>query len=100
ALSAAAERPVHDFSWVNDSLPDALALLAGLGEYVAVSNTNVHLNEAIGRGTHVLVTHPSEWRWTSDDDRSPWFRHARVYRQAPDGSWATALLALQKELGG
>jgi tetratricopeptide (TPR) repeat protein len=100
ALSAAAERPVHDFSWVNESLPDALALLTGLDEYLAVSNTNVHLNEAIGRGTRVLVTHPSEWRWTSDDERSPWFRHARVYRQAPDGSWAAALLALKKELGG
>jgi len=100
ALSSAAGRPVHDFSWVNESLPDALALLAGLDEYVAVSNTNVHLNEAIGRGTRVLVTHPSEWRWTSGDERSPWFRHARLYRQAPDGAWAEALGALRKDLGG
>jgi hypothetical protein len=81
-------------------LPDALALLAGLDEYVAVSNTNVHLNEAIGRGTRVLVTHPSEWRWTRDDPRSPWFPQAIAYRQAQDGSWANALLALQKDLGG
>lgn len=100
ALSAAAERPVQDFSWVNENLPDALALLAGLHDYVAVSNTNVHLNEAIGRSTRVLVTHPSEWRWTRDDERSPWFRHAVAYRQAQDGSWATALHALRKDLGG
>lgn len=100
ALSTAAGRPVQDFSWVNESLPDALALLAGLDEYVAVSNTNVHLNEAIGRGTRVLVTHPSEWRWTRDDQRSPWFPQAIAYRQAQDGAWAKALLALQKDLGG
>lgn len=100
ALGAAAERPVHDFSWVNESLPDALALLAGLDEYVAVSNTNVHLNEAIGRGTRVLVTHPSEWRWTRSGGRSPWFQHAVAYRQDPDGSWAAALQALRNDLRG
>ena len=97
-LAEAAGRQVHDFSFVNESLPDALALLAGLDEYVAVSNTNVHLNEAIGRRTRVLVTQPAEWRWTSNDERSPWFQHAVLYRQSTDGSWTTALGALQADL--
>jgi hypothetical protein len=60
----------------------------------------VHLNEAIARRTRVLVTHPSEWRWTRSGERSPWFRQAVTYRQNPDGSWAAALRALQNELRG
>jgi tetratricopeptide (TPR) repeat protein len=97
-LVAAARRRVHDFSSANQDLSDALALLAVLDDYIAVSNTNVHLNEALGRRTRVLVTHPAEWRWTARADQSPWFDHAVLYRQAQDGSWDCALARLEADL--
>lgn len=97
-VSAGAKRPVHDFSWVNDDLADALALLASLDDYIAVSNTNVHLNEALGKRTRVLVTRPAEWRWTDDRPDSPWFAHAVLYRQARDGAWDAALQRLAEDM--
>jgi Flp pilus assembly protein TadD len=97
-LVAAAQRRIHDFSSANQDLSDALALLAVLDDYIAVSNTNVHLNEALGKRTRVLVTHPAEWRWTARGDRSPWFDHAVLYRQAQDGSWDGAISRLEADL--
>lgn len=96
-VSRAAQREVHDFSWVNENLADALALLARLDEYIGVSNTNVHLNEALGRLTRVLVTHPAEWRWTEHQSKSPWFAHAQLYRQDRNGSWDAALARLAEK---
>ena len=98
AIRAAAARPIHDFSWVNEDLADALALLHHLQDYVAVSNTNVHLNEALGKRTRVLVTNPAEWRWMREGGTSPWFAGAMIYRQAQDGSWDEALKQLAADL--
>jgi len=98
ALARAAGRAVHDFSDVNDSLPDALAVLSLLDDYVAVSNTNVHFNDSLGKRTRVLVTQPAEWRWCLEGERSPWLGHAILYRQAKDGAWDSALARLQADV--
>lgn len=98
ALSSAAGRQVHDFSEVNENLAEALALLSAIDDYVAVSNTNVHFNDAIGKRTRVLVTHPAEWRWSMEGDRSPWLTGALLYRQDMHGSWRAALARLQEDL--
>ena len=97
-LASAAGRPVHDFSDVNDDLATGLAALSLLDDYVAVSNTNVHLRDALGKPARVLVTHPAEWRWGIEGGDSPWLTHARLYRQAPEGAWDTALARLEADL--
>jgi tetratricopeptide (TPR) repeat protein len=97
-LAAAVQRKVHDFSDVNGDLPAALAVLSLLDDYVAVSNTNVHLNDALGRRSRVLVTTPAEWRWCIEGERSPWLTHARLYRQALEGAWHGALARLEEDL--
>ena len=98
SLGGAAQRRVHDFSQVNDDLADAMALLAELDEYIAVSNTNVHLNEGLGKRTRVLVTHPAEWRWGEEASAPAWFSQAIVYRQRQDASWDSALHKLASDL--
>jgi Flp pilus assembly protein TadD len=98
ALSKAAGRPVHDLSAVNDDLDSMVGLLAVVDEYVAVSNTNVHLRAGLGLTSRVLVPFPPEWRWMDAGDESPWFPGCRVYRQAPERTWTSALGALQVDL--
>jgi len=93
AFSAGAGRPVVDLAAANDRLEDMLALLAEVDEYVAVSNTNVHLRVAAGRGARVLVPWPPEWRWGLTGD-SPWFPGLPVLRQGEDGDWSAALADL------
>jgi hypothetical protein len=98
ALSNAAGRRVHDLSAVNDDLDSMIGLLAVLDEYVAVSNTNVHLRAGLGRASRLLVPFPPEWRWMAAGDESPWFPGCRVYRQAPERTWTSALSALRTDL--
>ncbi|MCL4801829.1 MAG: tetratricopeptide repeat protein [Burkholderiales bacterium] len=97
-LSALAGRPVHDLSEANDDLEAALALVSVLDEYVAVSNTNVHLRAGAGRTSRVLVPFPPEWRWMVQGEESAWFSGSRVYRQSASRDWAPALAALAADL--
>ncbi|HUJ01789.1 MAG TPA: tetratricopeptide repeat protein [Usitatibacter sp.] len=90
--------PIHDAASLNERLEDALAAMEILDEYVAVSNTNVHLRACAGRGARVLVPWPPEWRWLRDARHSPWFPAMEIYRQSPDGNWDAALQRLSADL--
>jgi len=98
ALGAALPGRVHDLSAANDDLEDMLALLSLLGEYVGVSNTNMHLRASAGRTARVLVPYPAEWRWMARGRESPWFPGFRVYRQTLTGRWDRALAELRADL--
>jgi hypothetical protein len=98
-LSALLQRPVHDFSDLNEELEAMLALLAAVDEYVGVSNTNVYLRAGLGRPARVLVPNPPEWRWAWTGAQSPWFPGFHLYRQAPGQAMDAALAALAADLG-
>ncbi len=98
AFADALGRPVLNLSAANDDLESLLALPGLLDDYVAVSNTMVHLREARGRTSHVLVPAPPEFRWIAEGGESPWFPGSPVYRQQPDGDWETAMSTLAKEI--
>jgi tetratricopeptide (TPR) repeat protein len=90
--------PLHDGASLNGNLEDALAAMEILDEYVAVSNTNVHLRGATGRPARVLVPSPPEWRWLAGPGPSPWFPSMPAYREEPDGGWGAALARLRRDL--
>lgn len=98
ALCMSCGRAVADFTDLNDSLEDMLALLELLDDYVGVSNTNMHLRAATGRSARVLMPSPAEWRWMNRGGRSPWFPQFRIYRQSLHGDWTAALRALAGDL--
>jgi tetratricopeptide (TPR) repeat protein len=98
AFSTALGRPSLDWSALNDSLPEVLAGLSLLDEYVGVSNTNMHLLAGIGKSARVLVPHPADWRWMVEGDESPWFPGFGVYRQTRTGDWQPAFNRLRGDL--
>lgn len=101
ALSASLGRPVHDLSSLNKNLERMLALLHRVEAYVGVSNTNTHLRAGTSRPSHVLVSHPPEWRWMNRSERSPWFSTFPLYRQkfsVSDDGWQEALAMLRRDL--
>jgi hypothetical protein len=91
---------VADLSALNEDLEVMLALLARVDEYVGVSNTNMHLRAALGRGARVLVSSGAEFRWMAQGPMSPWFPLMRVYRQDASGSWKKAFEGLSNDLSG
>ena len=94
ALSEACGERVADLSALNADLEAMLALLAQIDDYAGVSNTNMHLMAALGRGARVLVSRMGEFRWMAEGAESPWFPGFRVYREAKDGSWLAALASV------
>jgi len=97
-FSRRARRPGYDLTALNEDLVEMAAVLALIDEYVAVSNTNVHLRASIGRASRVLVPFPPEFRWMDEDGASPWFPGHRVYRQGADRDWGAALGQLAKDV--
>lgn len=97
ALRELSGSDVLDLSALNAELEDMLAVLALLDDYVAVSNTNVHLRAGLAAGARVLVPHPPEWRWLRAGSASPWFPGMAVYRQTDAGDWLQALDRLAAE---
>ena len=97
-LSKALGTPVHDLSALNEDLPAMLGVLDAVDEYVAVSNTNVHLRAGLGKPSRVLVPYPAEWRWMREGDASPWFPGCTVYRQPASRDWREPLARLRADL--
>ena len=97
-LSRVIGREAHDLTALNDDLEDMLAALSLLDEYVAVSNTNVHLRAGAGRTSRVLIPNPPEWRWMVMGGESPWFPGCPVYRQKLGGDWGEAFATLTGDL--
>jgi tetratricopeptide (TPR) repeat protein len=98
AFARALGRPVLDLSGLNTDLEAMLSLCALLDVYVGVSNTNIHLREATGRPSHVMVPYPAEFRWMAAGHESPWFPGSGLYRQAPDAGWNAAMAQLTRAL--
>ena len=97
-LEAAAGRRIADLSGRNEDIEDMLALMNLLDDYVAVSNTNIHLRAAVGRVARVLVANPAEYRWMAAGETAPWFPGFTLYRQSPSGAWDSALAHLTDDL--
>lgn len=87
-----------DASGLDVDLGETLALLACLDRLVGVSNTNVHLFAAMGRGGETLVPRPAEFRWLEQGATSPWFPDFGVHRQGPGGDWTPAMASLRENL--
>ena len=97
-LAAALGHSLLDMTELHSDLEAMLALVGALDEYVAVSNTNVHLRAAVDRESRVLVPNPPEFRWMNRGAQSPWFPGTTVYRQDIAGNWASALDQLRADL--
>jgi hypothetical protein len=65
---------------------------------VGVSNTNMHLVAALGRGAKVLLPFPPEWRWSAGGAGAAFFPGFTLYSQSSNGSWTAALTRLRDDL--
>ena len=87
-----------DLSRLNDNLPEMLALMELVDDYIAVPNTNHHLREALGKPTKIIVNRPYEdWRWAHEGN-SPWYPYATCYRQALDGNLTNVFQLIKTDL--
>ena len=82
-----AAAPLLDLADELADFDDTAAVLAGCSLVMTVDTSVAHLAGALGRPLWILLPFASDWRWTADGDRSPWYPQARLYRQPRPGDW-------------
>lgn len=97
AMRAAIGTPVHDLALPDEDLQGIAAVLEALDDYVAVSNTNMHILAGVNRKARVLVPHPPFWRWMREGP-SVWFPGFSVYREPQSRDWTEPLARLREDL--
>ncbi len=82
---------LHDFD-------DTAAVISNLDLVISVDTAVAHLAGALGRPTWTLLHFPSDWRWLTDREDSPWYPTMRLFRRAPDEEWVAVIKRVASEL--
>lgn len=68
-------------------------------DLVITTDTSVaHLCGAMNKEAWVLVPRPADWRWMQEGESTPWYKSLKLFRQDKQGSWATVITEIEKEL--
>lgn len=92
-----------DFDAGGDAFLDSAAVIDCMDLVITCDTSIAHLAGALAKPTWVLLKKVPEWRWFLDREDSPWYPHARLFRQAESGAWegvfAQVATALEREFG-
>jgi hypothetical protein len=70
------------------SFAETAALIMHMDVVVSVDTAVAHLSGALGRPLWLMIQrYSTDWRWLLDQDSSPWYSTARLFRQPDYGNW-------------
>ncbi len=72
-------------------------LLSNLDLLISPPGYVANLAAALGIPTWLIVPYPIDWRWTLQDETSPWFPKMRLFKQHGDESLQNVLLRVRHE---
>jgi ADP-heptose:LPS heptosyltransferase len=68
-------------------------------DLVISSDTSIaHLAGALGRPVWIAMRHVTDWRWMVQDETTPWYSTARVFKQSVRGDWAGVFARIAHDL--
>jgi tetratricopeptide (TPR) repeat protein len=82
---------LHDFA-------DTAALVANLDLVISVDTSTAHLAGALGKPVWILNRFDTCWRWLLERSDTPWYPHARLFRQPALGDWDSVMRATHEAL--
>lgn len=77
---------------------DTAAIVAGLDLVITVDTAMAHLAGSMGKPVWVLLAAVPDWRWTLENDTTPWYPTARLFRMGRQDSWAEVMKRVAVEL--
>ncbi|MBN3849845.1 tetratricopeptide repeat protein [Paraburkholderia sp. Ac-20342] len=99
AESALRDR-VADYTGLLHDFADTAALVANLDLVISVDTSTAHLAGALGRPVWILNRFDTCWRWLLERSDTPWYPHARLFRQPALGDWDSVIDAVREALVG
>jgi ADP-heptose:LPS heptosyltransferase len=67
---------------------------------ISVDTSVAHLAGAMGKPVWILLPWMQlDFRWPSDQDLTPWYPSARLFRQQADGRWESIVHRVEQALG-
>jgi tetratricopeptide (TPR) repeat protein len=80
-----------DASSQDHDLADTAALIHYLDLVITTDTVIAHLAGALGKPLWLLLPWQSDWRWMQSQATTPWYPHARIFRQYSPGNWPELL---------
>jgi hypothetical protein len=82
------------------SFVDTAALIMAMDVVIGVDTAVSHLSGSLGRPTWIMLQKFStDWRWLLNQDSSPWYSTARLFRQENFDDWAAITKKVSQYLG-
>lgn len=67
---------------------DTAAAMANVDLFVTSDNGVCNLAAAMGKNTFLLIHKDAEWRWFTDEEKTPWYDSITLFKkQSPTESW-------------
>ena len=82
----------------SDSVEKAATVIRALDLVISVDSFPAHLAGALGVPVWTLLPEPSNWRWMTQREDSPWYPTMRLFRQPRPGDWTTVIARVADEL--
>jgi tetratricopeptide (TPR) repeat protein len=71
---------------------DMAALCELMDVIITIDGTVAHMAGALGKPAWVMLPAvAADWRWLREREDSPWYPSAKLYCQAPGGSWSVVI---------
>jgi hypothetical protein len=101
-LTALRETQAAFIDWTSElrNFAETAALIANLDLVVTIDTAVAHLAGALGKPVWVMLPHSADWRWMTDETRSPWYPSMRLYRQRRSGDWGEVVSRIRADLAG
>jgi tetratricopeptide (TPR) repeat protein len=77
---------------------DKAALMQALDLVVSVDTSHAHLAGALDVPLWLLLPHAADWRWGVTAEDTPWYPHARLFRQSAARDWREPVAAIADAL--
>ncbi|MBF0422949.1 MAG: tetratricopeptide repeat protein [Magnetococcales bacterium] len=82
---------LHDFA-------DTAAVMDNLDLIISIDTATAHLAGALGKPVWILLPLAPDWRWTADQDVTPWYPSSRLYRQSRPNRWEEPVAQILADL--
>ncbi|MSQ66836.1 MAG: hypothetical protein EXR83_01390 [Gammaproteobacteria bacterium] len=73
-------------------------MIKNLDLVISINTSVAHLAGALGQEVWVLLPFSTDYRWTLDKTRTPWYPTATLFRQPAIGDWESALAEVVTQL--